>query len=391
MARGTGMNLEGDPYGYLGVRPVINVATTLTALGGSLMPAEVVEAMARAAASFVDLRELHERAGAELARLTDNEAAYVTNGCAGGIALAVLACITAGVPARIAALPGDERLPRNVVVHRAHRIPYDRAIELVGGHIVEIGNVIQTFEWELDAALDENAAAVFFVAGSHLPSAALSLETTVRIAHARGVPVIVDAAAQLPPASNLWSFTRSAGADVVLFSGGKGLRGPQSSGLMVGRESLIIAARENGSPNQRLARALKVSKEDICGLVAAVNRYVHLDHDREAVLWEQVVSGWQERLAGIPGVRAKRSFPNEAGQPVPRLAVEFDSSVLNVTAEAVEQRLWSGNPRIAVLRGPGESIYLSPDTLGNDAESVIVMDELIRAVGRPSREVATDE
>ena len=165
-----------------------------------------------------------------------------------------------------------------MVIHRAHRIPYDRAIELGGGHLVEIGNVIQTFPWELEAAIDEKTVAVFWVAGSHLPQTTLSLEETVEIAHAHGVPVIVDAAAQLPPLENLWRFTTECGADLVLFSGGKALQGPQASGLIVGSMALLDAVRANASPLQRFARAMKVGKEEICGLVAAVERYVALDH-----------------------------------------------------------------------------------------------------------------
>ena len=224
-----------DVYGELGVRRVINAATTYTALGGTVLPPEVVEAMASASTSCVDMTELHLAVSRRLATLTNNEGALVTAGCAAAIVLAVLATITGGRPELILRLPADESLKRNVNIHRVHRIPYDRAIELAGGHLVEIGNMMQTFEWELEAAIDESTACVFWVAGDHLPATALTLSDTVRIAHARGVPVIVDAAAQLPPVSNLWRFTKDLGADVVLFSGGKGLRGPQASGVWPAR------------------------------------------------------------------------------------------------------------------------------------------------------------
>jgi len=371
-------------YAELGVRRVINAATTLTALGGTVLPDEVVEAMASASTSCVSMDELHLAASRHLARLTRNEDAYVTSGCAAGIALSVLAAITAGQPEVIARLPYDETLARNVVIHRVHRIPYDRAIELGGGHLVEVGNMIQTFEWELDAALDENTAAVFWVAGSHLPQTTLSLKETVAIAHARGVPVIVDAAAQLPPLENLTYFTVECGADVALFSGGKALRGPQASGLMVGSTKLLDAVRANAAPRQRLARAMKVGKEEIAGLVAAIERYVALDHEAMASTWNETVEMWAKGLDDLDGVTVRRVEDNEAGQPVARLEITLDPGFSMISAAEVVERLWDDTPRVAVLAGLENSIYVTPDTLVGDDE-MMVLDRL-RAVLRGARD-----
>lgn len=372
-----------DVYADLGIRRVINAATTLTALGGTVLPVEVVEAMTSASRSCVDMDELHLAAGRRLAYLTNNEDAYVTSGCAAGIALAVLAAITGGLPEVIARLPDDESIPRNVIIHRAHRIPYDRAIELGGGHIVEIGNVIQTFEWELSSALDHLTAAVFWVAGSHLPQTTLSLRQTVSMAHAHGVPVIVDAAAQLPPMENLTYFTRECGADAVIFSGGKALRGPQASGLMIGSPLFLEAVRANAAPRQRLARAMKVGKEEIAGLVAAVERYVSLDHAALAVEWEETLAMWAEGLADLEGVGVQRVALNEAGQPVPRLEIALDANQLGMNAADLVARLWEGTPRIAVLKGPDQQVYVTPDTLVGD-DAMMVMERL-RAILSGSR------
>lgn len=369
-----------DIYRELGVRRVINAAATLTALGGSTMPREVLAAMNAAAQSHVDMRELHVKAGQVIAGLTRNEAAYVTGGCAAGISLAVLACAAGADPQRIARFPFGLDAPMHVVMHRVHRIPYDRAVELVGVRIREIGNVIQTFDWELDAAIDSGTCAVLWVAGNHLPPSAIPLDRVVEIAHSRGVPVIVDAAAQLPPVSNLWSFTQGSGADLVLFSGGKGLRGPQASGLMLGRPDLIEAARANGSPNQHLARAMKVGKEEIAGLLAAVQRYVARNHEDDEAHWRECVDGWSEALCGMAGVAAAPSFPNEAGQPVPRLMITLDTSICGFGAEQLASWLWQGDPRIAVLRGPGETIFVTPDTLADREEEPIVLERLSRAL-----------
>jgi uncharacterized pyridoxal phosphate-dependent enzyme len=379
-----------DIYAELGVRRVINAATTLTALGGTVLAEGVVDAMVAASQSCVSIDELHAGSSKRLAELTRNEDAYVTSGCAAAIALSVLACITKGSAELIARLPYDESLARDVVIHRAHRIPYDRAVELGGGHLVEIGNVIQTFPWELEAAIDEKTVAVFWVAGSHLPQTTLSLEETVEIAHAHGVPVIVDAAAQLPPLENLWRFTTHYGADLVLFSGGKALQGPQASGLVVGSRSLLDAVRANASPLQRLARAMKVGKEEICGLVAAVERYVALDHRDIAASWEATVESWRTSLSTVQGIEARRLALNEAGQPVARLELTIDSAVTGITAREVIDRLWAGDPRVAVLHGGGDRIYVTPDTLGDGEADTVVqrLHEAITSDGRHQKETS---
>ena len=367
---------ERDPYAALGVRRVINAATTLTALGGTVLAAEVVEAMVGASRSCVSIDELQAAVSGRLAQLTRNEDAYVTSGCAAALTLAVLGAISKGRADLIARLPDDETLARNVVIHRAHRIPYDRAIELGGGHLVEVGNVIQTFAWELEAALDDGAVAVVWVAGGHLPQTTLSLQETVAIAHAHGVPVIVDAAAQLPPLENLWYFTIECGADVALFSGGKGLQGPQASGLVVGSRGLIDAMRANASPWQRLARAMKVGKEEICGLVASVERYVGLDHAALTRDLTATVDEWVAGLHDLDGVSVRRLDVNEAGQPVPRLEVTLDAPLVAVD---VIVQLWEGDPRIAVLAGGDDHFFLTPDTLV-PGEAGVVLERLRTAL-----------
>ena len=367
-------------YDELGVRRVINAATTLTVVGGSLMPDEVLDAMREAASSYVDMHELHVAAGEHLARLTHNEAAYVTSGCAAALVLGTLGAITKGDPAAIARMPTGDGMAREVVMHAAHRIPYDPAILLAGGRIIQVGNVLQTFEWELEAALTERTAAVLWVAGPHLPRGALDLPTTVRIAHARGVPVLVDAAAQLPPHTNLWHFTRELGADAAVFSGGKGLRGPQASGLMVGTRQFIEAARSNGSPHQRLARAMKAGKEEIAGLVRAVELFLAEDHDAQMAGWERTVRAWVEELNQVPGLTASRDAVNEAGQPVPRVRVTVDPDAIGADADEIRARLWTGDPRVLVLRGDADSFFMTPDTVSPE-EAVSLVTRIAEATG----------
>jgi uncharacterized pyridoxal phosphate-dependent enzyme len=358
-------------YEDLGVRRVLNAAASFTLVGGSLMPDEVVDAMRSASRSYIDMHELHVAAGQRLAELTGNEAAYVTSGCAAALVLATLGAITNGDPRLIMRMPEGKGLATEVVMHTVHRCPYDPAVQLAGGKIVQFGNAYQTFEWELEAAITDQTALVLWVDGTDLGHGALDVATTVKVAHARGVPVLVDAAAQLPPHSNLWHYTKDLGADAAVFSGGKGLRGPQSSGLMVGTREFIEAARANGAPYQRLARALKAGKEDIAGLVRAVELFLGQDHEAVEREWEHTVQDWIDDLSKVPGLAAVRDFPNEAGQPIPRARVTIDRNLTGLTGDEMIARLWDRDPRVCVLHADADSFYITPETLAaGDAKLV---------------------
>ncbi len=337
------------------------------------MPDEVVEAMRSASQSYIDMHEYHAAAGAHLAKLTNNDAAYITSGCAAALVLGTLGAITKGDPRLIVRMPEGRGLATEVVMHTVHRCPYDPAVQLAGGKIVQFGNAYQTFDWELEAAITENTALVLWVDGTDLGHGALDVATTVRIAHARGVPVLVDAAAQLPPHTNLWHYTRDLGADAAIFSGGKGLRGPQASGLMVGTEEFVAAARANGSPHQRLARSLKAGKEDMAGLVRAVELFLAQDHEATARKWEETVADWVDTLSQIPGLSAMRDFPNEAGQPIPRARVAVDRDVVGFSGEEMVARLWDRDPRVCVLHADPDSFYITPEVLA-DGEAPLLID-----------------
>jgi D-glucosaminate-6-phosphate ammonia-lyase len=357
-------------YEELGVSPVINGAAWLTVLGGSRMAPGVVEAMVLASRSYVDIHALQHAAGQRIASMTRNEAAYVTSCCSAGVMLATWACMTAGDSRAVASLPAGEGMRREIVMFCGHRIPYDRAVTTAGAEIVQVGNVMRTHDWELDAAIGSRTAAVLYVAGEHL-TGALDLATTVSIAHARGVPVIVDAAAQLPPVSNFWHFTRELGADLALFSGGKVLGGPQASGLMVGSERWVTAASAIGSPHDGPGRALKVGKEEIAGLVRAVEMFVELDHTALLETYEGTVACWIAGLAGIDGVSAVREFPGLAGRPIPRLRIDMDSERLEMSPADVVAALRAGAPPIAVL-ADSRRLYVTPETLTPQEADVVL-------------------
>ena len=359
-------------YERLGVRRIINADATLTRLGGSVMSQEVLDAMQDAAGSFVDIHELQQVVGRRLAELTHNEAAYVSTGAAAGIVLATLAVMNRGDLETIARAIETGESPRDeVIVQRAHRIPYDPAIRLAGSRIVDIGNRLQTFPWELEGAITPRTAMVFFAAGIHLAPGALPLEEVVAIAHGHGIPVVVDAAAQLPPTENLWRFTRELGADLAIFSGGKDFHGPQASGLMVGSEAMISAVAVNGSPYQRLARPMKVGKEEMIGLLTAVERYVEVDWRKRARSYETTVARWVEQLTDAPGVTASRVFPNEAGQPTPRCRVTF-APELSLTGAEAAKLLWEEDPGIAVAVDGPDAISFTPELLGDGEEAILL-------------------
>jgi L-seryl-tRNA(Ser) seleniumtransferase len=336
------------------------------------MPPDVIAAMNDAAGSFVDMHELQIAVGRRLAELTRNEAAYVSTGAAAGLVLATLAAMTGGDLPTIARLIERGEAPRDeVIVHRVHRIPYDPAIRLAGARLMEIGNRLQTFPWELEAAFTPRTAMVFYAAGVHLAPGALPLAQTVEIAHAHGVPVIVDAAAQLPPTENLWRFTRELGADAAVFSGGKDFRGPQASGLVVGTEAMIAAVAVNGTPHQRLARPMKVGKEEMVGLLAAVERYVAEDWRERARGYEETIARWIAHVNRLPGLNAERMFPNEAGQPTPRCRITI-SAELELSGAEAARLLWEGDPRIAVAVESPDAISVTPELLEAEEEAELL-------------------
>src|SRR5437867_12358126 len=365
-----------EVYRKLGVRPIIHGSGTTTRYGGSRLRPEALESMRQASTVLVNIDELNEAAGAAIARMLGAEAAFVTSGASSGLILQAAACIAGDDPARITRLPDTRGMRNEVVIQRAHRFAYDQAYRVAGGVLVEIGLARRTQPFELEDAISERTAAVaFLVSPFTSPPGTLSLEQVVAIAHKRGVPVIVDAASMLPPRENLTKFVR-AGADLVSYSGGKGIRGPQSTGILAGRRDLIRAVALNASPNQALGRAAKTSKEEICGLVVALECFLAEDEKAEMKRYHDVCTTIVEALADIPGLRAVVE-QDSVNRVLPHAVVYFTPEWAGPSGHAVQVALAQGEPHIYVQQGAHQGGYF--DEIAVDPINLMVGDEVVVA------------
>jgi L-seryl-tRNA(Ser) seleniumtransferase len=371
-----------DVYSRIGVRPIVNARGMNTMASGSLMPKPVLDAMSEAAAAFVDMEELNARAGAHIARLVGVEGAHVTSGSAGGLLLAAAACIAGADPDRIGRLPDTAGIPNEVVIQRCDRIQYDQALRMAGAVLVEAGDADACTPQAIEAAIGPRTAALIYIVSPGLAERGVGPERMARIAHGHGLPLIVDAASTLPPVGHLRRWTDT-GADLVILSGGKGIRGPQNTGLLVGRADLIRAAAANGAPNAAIGRPCKVSKEAIIGLVTAIELFLQDDHDAE---WTRHLDEARRILSaveGIPGVRA-RLEENRSVYTAPTLLLRLDPRVVGHTPEEVMHALRRGEPPIMVRVSRGE-VLVDPHCLRGDEASVVarrLREELLRQAPR---------
>ncbi|PCJ94227.1 MAG: hypothetical protein COA52_05710 [Hyphomicrobiales bacterium] len=364
--------MSNDVYARLGVTKLINAAGTYTAIGGSRMSSQTLAAMAEAAEHYVNIRELQSAVHQKIAEITRNEAAYVSNGAACGLALCAAAAISRLKQKSFELLSRDEVESCEIAILRAHRNPYDWALQFTGATLNEIGypNIIQIPDKaRLIEEIGPNTAAIYFAygpAGGWLPDGAPSFEIVAQVAKEKGIPLIVDAAAQVPPKSNLWEITRK-GATVALFSGGKDLCGPQASGLLVGEKDFLQSVTDIGFPNYGIGRLFKVGREELIGLLSAIEQYLAHDEDLRATQAEADVERICTGLRGSNIVQASRAFPNEASQPIARIRLE----PLTMSVDVLQKRLLESEPSIfaGVERG---ALYVNPMTLSGDEVDIVL-------------------
>ena len=387
-------------YDRLGVRRRINAAGTLTRLGGSLMPPEVVAAMAEAAQHSVDISELQARASAVIVECTGAEAGIVTSGAAAALTLGTAACLTGLDVAKMERLPETDGLANEVLMCRAHRTTYDHAIRAAGARIRDVGfndnstgaGVRGVEAWEIEAAITPQTVAIAYTATSpNQPP----LATVTALAKRHGLPVLVDAAAQLPPVQNLRRFLAE-GADLVAFSGGKAIRGPQGTGILCGRRDLIAAAvlqqwdmdvapetwdppRDliprhllRGIPHHGIGRGFKVGREEIVGLLVALERYVKLDAKAEEMELEARLATVARVLSGLPHVATRLLSAASTGR-FPLLEVILDEGALGRTAWAVSAALQQGAPPVHLgeRRAPEGILTVNPAAFRPEDAEVI--------------------
>lgn len=343
-------------YQKLGVTPVIHGAGTTTRYGGSLMREETIEAMREAAQAYVNIDELNQAAGETIARLLGAEAALVTAGAASGLVLQAAACMAGDDLSRIARLPDTTGMRNELIIQRAHRFQYDQMFRVAGGVFVEIGLGRTTSALELEDAINEKTAAVIYLYSPFTsPPGTLPFSTICEIAHRHDVPVIVDAASMLPPRDNLYKHLRM-GADLVNFSGGKGIRGPQSTGILAGRKDLIRAAALNGSPNNGVGRPSKTSKEEIVGLVTALECFVADDEAAEMNRYLEVSTHIVDAMRDVPGVRAVVEHDDQ-NRILPHAVIYFEPSWDGPSGHDVREALEAGTPHIYVKQGLRQGGY----------------------------------
>ena len=363
----------GSVYEVLGVRTIINVAGTSTRVGGALMLPEVVEAMTEAAKASVSMTELQAAASKYIAQVTGAEAGYVTSGASASLTLGAAAILAGLDPGRMERLPDTTGMKNEFIISREHRNGYDHAIRVAGAKFVEVGmneqvagaGVRRTEVWEFEAAITDQTAGIAYTATSDSEP---PLEQVIEMAHKHGLPVLIDGAGQLPPVSNLTKFIEM-GADLVAFSGGKAIRGPQSSGILCGRKEYIASAALQhldmdeyfgiwdpseefipkgsivGIPRHGLGRGFKVSKEEIVGLMTALKLFSEgkygADYEQQRRYLEYVADG----LSGLP---AEPRVLVPKGDGFPMLHVVMDSTTLGMSGFEASHTLKQGNPGVFV-------------------------------------------
>lgn len=344
-----------DLFKELGVKPIINGRGTLTNLSGSIMLPEVIEAINSTSQQFASLPEVRDKVGARIAELLKCEAAMVTSGAAGALTLGTAAAITGTDDELIRQLPNIPGRRKEVIIQKEHRFGYDHAVRNTGVKMVEV-----TGPREMVDAINENTVmALYFNAASSwygLEEYSISREEFVKIGKKYNIPTFIDAAADVPPVENLYKYI-DIGFDLVTFSGGKAIRGPQSTGLLYGRKDLIEAAKMNHSPNgDTIGRGMKVNKEEMFGMMVALETFVEKDHDKQWKEWVQRTKVIAKEAEKVPTVKGKKHVNEGPANHFPNLRISWDQKKVAITPKEVVEKLRNGSPSIEVS---GNDDYLN--------------------------------
>ena len=331
-----------DFFKELGIRPFINAAGTYTTLTASLMEPAAVQAYDYAARQYVRLNELHDAVGQKIASLIGCEAAMVSAGAASALTLGTAACITGTNPDFVHRIPDLTGMKSEVIIQKSHRYGYDHAVRNCGIRFVEV----ETRE-ELERAVNPQTA-MMLIFNAADPNGKIKAAEFAELGKKHSIPTFNDAAADVPPVENFSKYIKL-GFDLVTFSGGKGIRGPQSAGLLLGRKDLIAAARLNGPPNSdSIGRGMKVNKEELLSMMVAVEVFIKKDHKAEWNEWEKRVKLISDSVAVVKGVKAER-YVFEIANAVPHLRVSWDTEAVKLSSQDVMKKLREGTPSIEVM------------------------------------------
>ncbi len=336
--------IRRDYFKELGVRTFINAAGTYTFMTGSLMHPEIIDAYNYATNEYVRLDDLQDKVGERIAKLLHCEAATVTSGAASAITLGTAAVLAGMDPEKVVQIPDLTGMKSEVIMQKSHVIGYAHAIRNCGVKIVEVET-----RKELEKAINEKTAMMWFFNGNNFVGE-IQDEEFVEIARKHDIPTFNDCAADVPPVENLWKYT-DMGFDMVAFSGGKGLRGPQSTGLMLGKKKYIDAARLHAPPRgNTIGRGMKVNKEEVLGMLVTVESYLARDHKADWAMWEKQIQHMHDAVASIDGVLPEIHVPKVANH-VPSLNISMDADKVGWTPDQVREKLREGHPSIETVGG----------------------------------------
>jgi len=340
-------SLKKDYFKELGIRTFINAAGTYTSMTGSLMPKEVIDAISYGSLEYVNLDELQDKVGERIAQLLNCEYATVSSGCFGAMSIAMAGVMSGKDPKKIKQLPDVTGLKHEVILQESHSIGYSQALTNVGAKLIKV----KTSE-ELEKAINKKTAMLWFL-NANTDNGEIKWEEFVSLGKKHNIPTFIDCAADVPPVENLFKFTRM-GFDMVAFSGGKGLRGPQSAGLLLGKRNYIEAARLHTPPRgETIGRGMKVNKEEVLGMLAALELYLARDHKAEWKMWEEQINLISNSAKSIDGVQTIIHVPPHANH-VPSLKIRWDENKVKITPNKVREKLRNGTPSIETVGNKNE-------------------------------------
>jgi len=361
----------------LGIRTFINAAGTYTFMSGCLMHEEVVNAIRSTAHEFAMIDEVQDKVGEKIAAMCHAEAATVTSGCWSALVLGTAGVLTGTDLKKVAKLPDLEGMKSEVIVQKAHNQGYVHAVTNTGIKIVEVETAA-----DLDKAVNQNTAMMWFLnyAG---PDGKITDSEWVALGRKHNIPTMIDIAADATPVENMWKFN-DMGFDLVCVSGGKGIRGPQSAGILMGKKDLIAAARLNAPPRgDNIGRGMKVNKEEILGMYVALEKFINLDHAKQWKIWEDRIAIIESAAKKVEGVTTTVSVPPVANR-TPTLNIAWDIDKVKVTREEFQERLRKGEPSIEVMGGKENSIVITSWNLEPGQEKMVakrLKEEFGRAAG----------